>query len=237
VAITKFLPSYAGLLFQQELSALEMVLKGANHPVIAILGGKKVSTKYKLIQNIADKVDYIILGGAMANTALASLGYDMGKSYVEYEFLDEVKDLVQKIGLQKLRLPNDFIVQNIGAIEARNLDSLKKEDMIGDIGPKTVIQWNNLINQCKTLVWNGPMGIYENPHFNKASEDMADYISNRTNNGKLFSLVGGGDLVAVIRKMGSEQNFSYVSTAGGAFLSLLSGEDLPGIQSLKRDLN
>lgn len=231
-AITSFLPSYAGLLLQEELVNLELGLKAAKHPAVAVIGGKKVSSKYDVLQSLSDKMDCIMLAGGMANTFLAAQGYNLGRSFVEDEFVSRAKKFSEKLGKKKLLLPIDFAVIDDGNVRIVDLKDIGPQDIIGDVGPQTIFHWCEVIGQSKTVLWNGPLGIYEDVRFSAGSDMLARFIAKQTGGGELYSLAGGGDSVAVIGKNGLSNAFSYVSTAGGAFLEWLSGKPLPGIKAL-----
>jgi len=231
-AVTHFLPSYAGLLLQEELTSLELGLKAAKHPAVAVVGGKKVSSKYEVVQSLINKMDCIMLAGGMANTFLAAQGYDLGKSFVEKEFLPEVNKFLKEMGKDKLLLPLDFTVVNEGKVRVVDLKDITSQDVIGDIGPQTLFHWCEVIKQSRTLLWNGPLGIYEDVRFSAGSDMIARCIAKQTVKGELYSLAGGGDVIAAIEKNGLADSFSYISTAGGAFLEWLADGSLPGIDAL-----
>jgi phosphoglycerate kinase len=233
-AITEFIPSYAGLLLQEELMHLESALKSNNSPRIAIVGGKKVSTKYKILESLCGYVDFFILTGGMANTFLAATGHNVGDSFVEDDFMVKSGEFIKSLGKDKVFLPSDFAILRDEAVKIVNLDELRKGDVICDIGPETMSNIYNVINQAKTVLWNGPVGIYEDHRFCTGSDMIARIIAKNTERGDLHSVVGGGDLLAVLSKNCLKDSFSYVSTGGGAFLEWLSGDEMPGISALNR---
>lgn len=233
-AITEFLPSYAGLLLQEELMHLEAGLKSNNRPRIAIIGGKKVSTKYKVLESLTHYVDCFVLTGGMANTFLAAGGHNLGDSFVEKDFVEKSRQFRESVGRDKLFLPSDFAILRDDAVQIVNLDEIQKGDIICDIGPDTLSKIYNIVNQAKTVLWNGPVGIYEDPRFSVGSDMLARIIAKNTQKGELHSIVGGGDLLAVLSKNSLNGSFSYVSSGGGAFLEWLSGDEMPGISALNR---
>ncbi len=236
VGITKYLPSYAGLCLDEELHALKDVLINPKHPVIGIIAGSKVSTKIDLLLNLLNKLDYLFVGGGMANTLLCAQGYKIGKSLVENDYLDIAKTILQKAESSKCRLilPTDVVVAkelkpNTSA-KIVDINMIDNEQAIYDIGPKTIEKLRSILQLCKTVLWNGPVGVYEIPMFAHGSTAIAKTITEYTKLKKLISVAGGGDTIAVIAK--DITNFTYVSTAGGAFLEWLEGKTLPGIKAL-----
>lgn len=232
VAVTRYLPSYAGLLLQEEVESLQRGLGVALRPAVAIVGGKKVSSKYKVLQSLLSQMDCVLLAGGMANTFLAAMGYNMGKSFVESDVIVQVKKLIHEVEKGRLLLPVDFTVMNKNGSKVVDLGDISADDVIGDIGPNTLFHWCEVIRQSKTVLWNGPLGIYEDSRFSAGSNMLARFIAKRTANKDLYSIVGGGDVVAVVQNNGLSNSFSYVSTAGGAFLEWLEGSELPGIKAL-----
>lgn len=227
VGVAKYLPSVAGFLFQQEVRELNRVLCEPEHPLVVIIGGVKVSTKIKVIEKFLKKADKLLIGGALPNTIFAAKGIDMGKSFVEREMFK----VVEKLDLKdpKLQLPNDFICQN-GEISIRTINAIRENEAVFDMGPRTVEMFCESIKQAKTIVWNGPLGVIEKKPFDKGTEVIAKAIVES----EAYSIIGGGDLGAFIRKLGLEKKFNYVSTGGGAMLEYLVNETLPGIEALKK---
>ncbi len=233
-AITHVLPSVAGFNLQKEVAYLERCLSHPAHPVTAIVGGSKVSTKLSLLENLAQKVDILVIGGAMANTFLAAQGHTIGASVFEPAFLPMARKVLATPGVT-LVLPQDVIVAS--HLEAdhgihRNLDSIQKDEKIFDIGPNTVQHIISLLYSSKTIVWNGPVGAFEYPPFEKGTWNIAQALANVTSQGVL-TVAGGGDTLSALNSLGLKDQLSHVSTAGGAFLEWLEGKDLPAIQALR----
>ena len=238
VGVTNFLPSFMGTHLEKEIEALEGVLNNPNKPVAAIIGGSKVSTKIDVINFLLKKMDIIIIGGAMANTFVAAKGLDVGKSLFEKECIDLAKELIEKSQNNNcnLILPTDFIVsKNIkknAEYTTANFDSLPHNMMALDIGPKSIELINKNINNCKTILWNGPLGAFETYPFDKGTNKVASHVSSLTKQKKILSVAGGGDTVSALNNAKVLNDFSYVSTAGGAFLEWLEGKVLPGIEPI-----
>ena len=239
--LAKYLPSCAGKLMEAELKALESVLGQPKRPVVTIVGGAKISTKIALLENLIEKVDCIIIGGAMANTFLFSKGFNVGRSLVEESLKPTALKILNKAEKYscKVILPTDVIIakelsQN-APTSVVSANECPENYMILDAGPSTV----DIIKQCicsaKTILWNGPLGAFEVSPFDEATSKAAKYASEKTKNGDLISVAGGGDTVAALNKAGVTKSFTYVSTAGGAFLEWLEGRDLPGVACLKED--
>ena len=238
VGVTNFLPSFMGTHLEKEINALESVLNNPNKPVAAVIGGSKVSTKIDVINFLLKKMDFIIIGGAMANTFVAAKGLNIGKSLFEQNCINLAKELIEKSKNNncKLILPSDFIVsknlkQNVENITV-NFDEIPSDMMALDIGPKSIEEINENINYCKTILWNGPLGAFETYPFDKGTNKVASHVSSLTKQKKILSVAGGGDTVSALNNAKVLNNFSYVSTAGGAFLEWLEGKVLPGIESL-----
>lgn len=238
VGIANLLPNCVGCLMEAELLNLEEILSKPKGPVIAIVGGSKVSTKIDLLMNLIKKVDTLVITGGMANTFLRAQGHNIGKSIFEQNLLetaDKIRKLAQKESCQ-LILPSDVIVA--GSLkrdvpwELFEATKCPENQMILDIGPKTVNNIKQAINRSQTLIWNGPMGAFEVYPFNKATDDVATFVSQLTQKGKLISVAGGGDTISALKSTRSESKFSYISTAGGAFLEWIEGKKLPAIESL-----
>ena len=238
VGVTNFLPSFMGTHLEKEIKALEGVLNNPKKPVAAIIGGSKVSTKIDVINFLLKKMDIIIIGGAMANTFVAAKGLDVGKSLFEKECIDLAKELIEKSQNNNcnLILPTDFIVsKNLkknAEYTTANFDSLPHNMMALDIGPKSIELINKNINNCKTILWNGPLGAFETYPFDKGTNKVASYVSSLTKQKKILSVAGGGDTVSALNNAKVLNDFSYVSTAGGAFLEWLEGKVLPGIEPI-----
>tara|TARA_B110000008_G_scaffold19543_1_gene18049 strand:+ start:3236 stop:4426 length:1191 start_codon:yes stop_codon:yes gene_type:complete len=238
VGIANLLPNCVGCLMEAELLNLEEILSKPKGPVIAIVGGSKVSTKIDLLMNLIKKVDTLVITGGMANTFLRAQGHNIGKSIFEQNLLetaDKICKLAQKESCQ-LILPSDVIVA--GSLkrdvpwELFEATKCPENQMILDIGPKTVNNIKQAINRSQTLIWNGPMGAFEVYPFNKATDDVATFVSQLTQKGKLISVAGGGDTISALKSTRSESKFSYISTAGGAFLEWIEGKKLPAIEAL-----
>ncbi len=237
--LTHHLPSYAGRAMQAELEALEKGLGNPQKPVVAIVGGAKVSTKIDLLQNLVKRVDCLVIGGGMANTFLAANGDDVGKSLCEHDLADTARAIAaaaSEAGCVIL-LPADAVVAKAFKAGAESevlpVDRIPTEGMILDVGPATVGMIEEWIDKAKTLVWNGPLGAFEIAPFDKATVEAARHAAKRTQGGELVSVAGGGDTVAALAHAGVTDDFSYVSTAGGAFLEWMEGKPLPGVDALK----
>lgn len=238
--LAHLLPAFAGRTMQAELDALEKGLGSPEKPVVAIVGGAKVSTKIDLLQNLVAKVDALVIGGGMANTFLAAQGKDVAKSLCEHDLADTAKNILaaaEKAGCA-IVLPTDAVVAREFKANAANevvsVDAVPADAMILDVGPDTVKAVNQWIDKAKTLVWNGPLGAFEIAPFDKATVAAAQHAAERTKAGSLVSIAGGGDTVSALNHAGAEEAFTYVSTAGGAFLEWIEGKDLPGVQVLKQ---
>lgn len=236
--VTKFLPSFAGRLMEAELNALNAALEHPDRPVGAIIGGSKISTKLDLLSNMINKVDVLIIGGAMANTFLAAQDVKIGKSLQEADMHETARDIMEKAKEQncKILLPVDVVVaaelKNNPATQTVDVHAVPDNQMILDVGPKTVKLLNKYLAELKTLVWNGPLGAFEFTPFDKATNEVAQEAAKLTKAGKLKSIAGGGDTVSALKHAGVINEMSYVSTAGGAFLEWLEGKALPGIVAL-----
>ena len=241
-AITAFLPSYAGALMMAELSALDQALGQPRRPVAAIVGGAKVSTKLDLLRNLITKVDMLIVGGGMANTFLLAEGHDIGSSLVESDMIDTataIRKEAAAIGCRFI-LPQDGVVATAFAAHAPNRlvhfsdGHMAENEMILDAGHDAVATVSAAIDECQTLIWNGPMGAFEMHPFDQATTALARHVAKRTDEGALISVAGGGDTIAALNHAQVLNHFSYVSTAGGAFLEWLEGRTLPGVAALLR---
>lgn len=233
--IAHFLPSYAGRLMEEELRALDKTLTHPQRPLMAIVGGSKISTKLPLLEHLIEKVDVLVVGGAMANTFLAALDYNIGASLYEPDLLPTAKHLLSK-GCEIL-LPLDGIVakslEEPETARACLISDLKEDEKILDIGPKTCQRILEKLQSCHTLLWNGPVGVFEIPPFDKGTTLLAAGVGKLTREGSLLSVAGGGDTVAALIHAQVLDDFSYVSTAGGAFLEWLEGKPLPGVVALR----
>jgi phosphoglycerate kinase len=236
--LAQLLPSCAGRLMQAELSALESALGTPERPVLAVVGGAKVSTKLDLLGNLVKKVDMLVIGGGMANTFLAAQGVDVGKSLCEHEMTGTASEILTKAeaaGCQIL-LPSDVVVAREFAANAANETvantACPADAMILDAGPEAVTAIKEAIEKARTLIWNGPLGAFEIEPFATATNAAAAYAAERSAAGKLVSVAGGGDTVAALNKAGAAEDFSYISTAGGAFLEWMEGKTLPGVAAL-----
>jgi len=233
------LPAYAGRAMQAELEALTLALGAPKRPVAAIVGGAKVSTKLELLGNLINKVDYLIIGGGMANTFLFAQGRHVGNSLCEKDMADTAKTILANADKAKCRivLPVDAVVAkelkaNVPAYVV-DVGHVAEDAMILDIGPKSVVMIEEIIGQIKTLVWNGPFGAFETPPFEAATFAIAKTVGFLTRDGKLKAVAGGGDTVAALNAAGVAGQFTYVSAAGGAFLEWMEGKALPGVEALR----
>ncbi len=234
-AITRLMPSAAGFLLIQELECIQSLLASPVSPFVAIVGGAKISTKLDLLLGLLDKVDCLILGGAIANTFLYASGVQIGKSMIEIAFKDKALDILSKAQRQNTRilLPTDFMVKDShGAISLRNLSAINNDEAIMDIGPISSAQIEQIINSSATLVWNGPLGAFETPPYNGATAQLARNVASASANNGLRSVIGGGDTIAALKSAGLLSSPTYTSTGGGAFLQWLEGKSLPGISAL-----
>ncbi len=238
-AIAHLLPAYAGRAMQEELEALNMALHAPERPVTAIVGGAKISTKLDLLGNLMTHVDTLIIGGAMANTFLLALGKSVGKSLVEPDLMATAGDILAKAkaGGRRIVLPVDVVVapKLASGVATRvvAVDDVGATDMILDIGPRSVEQAISVLARSKTLVWNGPFGAFEHEPFDAGTVAVAEAAAELTADGRLVSIAGGGDTMAALNLAGVTGRFTYVSTAGGAFLQWLEGKTLPGVEVLK----
>jgi len=234
--IAKFLPSYSGLQLSSEVDALNKITSKIKRPVTCIIGGSKISTKINIIKNLIPKFDNIIIVGGMANNVLKYKGYPIGKSINEHgcdQIIEEIFNLVKKEKC-KIIYPEDVVVsKNLnGSPKIKNLNNVLKDELILDIGPKTINTITNIIEASNTVLWNGPAGYFENSDFAKGSHEIAKKIVEKNKAKTIYSVAGGGDTVAVLNSVGAVNNFNFVSTAGGAFLEYLEGKELPGIKVL-----
>jgi phosphoglycerate kinase len=238
--VTHHLPSYAGPLLMEEINALRTALEKPQRPTAAVVGGAKVSTKIPVLKNLVAKVDKLIIGGGMANTFLQAHGVNVGKSLSEPEFHETARNIMHAAKAKgcAIVLPSDAVIARefkSGTAHAVVPTLAVPEDaMILDIGPASVAHLSDVLKDCRTLLWNGPMGAFEIPPFGDGTFALARQAAALTKAGKLISVAGGGDTVAALNAAGVTQDFTYVSTAGGAFLEWLEGQELPGIAALTR---
>jgi phosphoglycerate kinase len=239
-ALAKLIPSAAGRLMQAEVEALSAALDNPEHPVAALVGGAKISTKLDVLGNLVEKVDQIIIGGAMANTFLAAKGVDVGKSLCEHEMLDNARAILAKAETAgcEIVLPKDAVVagefKEGAAAKTVSVDAVPADQMILDVGPQSINDLSARLAGLKTLLWNGPLGAFEVRPFDTGTNVVAQEAAKLTQDGKLMSVAGGGDTVAALAHAGVEDEFSYVSTAGGAFLEWMEGKVLPGVAVLRK---
>ena len=237
-AIAHLLPSCAGRLMAEELGALEKALGTPERPVVAVVGGAKVSTKLDLLGNLVTKVDALVIGGGMANTFLAAQGIDVGKSLCEHDLADNAREIAKKAAAAgcEILLPRDVVVARefkAGATsEVVMAEDCPADAMILDAGPDSVAHIAQVFARSKTLVWNGPLGAFEIEPFNAATNAAATKAAELTKAGKLITVAGGGDTVAALNQAGAADDFTYISTAGGAFLEWMEGKTLPGVAAL-----
>jgi len=239
--ITRFLPSFAGRAMEAELKALERALGSPDRPVAAVVGGAKVSTKLGVLSHLVSKVDHLIIGGGMANTFLAARGVNVGKSLCEHELTGEANaifDRAEEAGCT-IHLPYDVVVAkefapNPPGVRTVNVHEVVADEMILDIGPAAVEALADVLKTCRTLVWNGPLGAFEMPPFDEATVALAKTAAALTKEGSLVSVAGGGDTVAALNHAGVAGDFTFVSTAGGAFLEWMEGRTLPGVAALEQ---
>ena len=239
-AITKYIPSYFGLQISQEITALEKITNKIEKPVSLVIGGSKISTKFKIINNLIKKFDNIIIVGGMANTILKHMGKNVGKSICENDSSALVKDIFENSKKYncEIIIPSDVIVSSDlnGIGNEKDVDAVMDDEMILDIGPKTISSVEKIINKSKTVLWNGPAGYFENPNFQNGTKKILEAISTGTENKNIFSVAGGGETVAAINKFKKSNSFTFISTAGGAFLEYLEGKTLPGIKALNQNV-
>jgi phosphoglycerate kinase len=233
------MPAFCGRAMQAELEALSRALENPARPLAAVVGGAKVSTKLELLGNLTKKVDFLIIGGGMANTFLAAQGKKVGKSLCEHDLLDTAREILKNATANKCQivLPVDGVVAQEFRAHAPShvvgVDHIGDADMMLDAGPKSVAEVESVLTACKTLVWNGPFGAFEIEPFDAATNAVARYAARLTDERKLLSVAGGGDTVAALNHAGVGEKFTYVSTAGGAFLEWLEGKVLPGVEALR----
>jgi phosphoglycerate kinase len=240
--VTHYLPSYAGRAMEAELKALERALGNPERLVAAVVGGAKVSTKLAVLGHLVGKVDHLIIGGGMANTFLAARGIAVGKSLCEHDLTSEANAIMDRADESgcTVHLPYDVVVAkafapNPPSMRTCNVHEVQPDEMILDVGPEAVEALSDVLKVCRTLVWNGPLGAFETPPFDAATVALAKTAAALTKEGSLVSVAGGGDTVAALNHAGVTQDFSFVSTAGGAFLEWMEGRTLPGVAALERE--
>jgi len=237
--VARRLPAGAGRLMQAELQALETALGAPERPVTAVVGGAKVSTKLELLGNLVGKVDHLVIGGGMANTFLLAQGHEIGTSLAERDMTDTAAEILEKAKAQgcHIHLPRDIVVarefREGAAHEVLPAEACPADAMILDAGPDTVDHLRSVFAASRTLIWNGPLGAFEIAPFDTATNDAAKAAAEATRAGKLITVAGGGDTVAALNRAGAAQDFTYISTAGGAFLEWMEGKTLPGVAALE----
>ena len=235
--VTNFLPSYSGLQFDLEVNALKKITSEIKKPITCIIGGSKISTKINIIKNLIPKFDNIIIVGGMANNIIKYMGNNIGKSLQEENSDPVIKEifLLSETGNCKITYPEDIVVGNNlkRDPQIKELTEVSSEEMILDIGPKTIKVISDIIDESNTILWNGPAGYFENQNFANGSIKIAKKIIENNKSNKIYSVAGGGDTVSLLNNLNSINDFNFVSTAGGAFLEYLEGKELPGIKALK----
>ena len=238
--LARRLPAYAGRQMEAELAALEKALGAPEHPVAAVVGGAKVSTKLDVLNHLVTKVDHLIIGGGMANTFLAARGVNVGKSLCEHDLTgtaEQILETADRAGCT-VHLPYDVVVASEfkpnPATRTVNVHEVGADEMILDVGPAATEALADVLKTCRTLVWNGPLGAFETPPFDVATVSLARTAAALTREGSLVSVAGGGDTVAALNQAGVSGEFTFVSTAGGAFLEWMEGRELPGVAALNR---
>ena len=234
--VTNFLPSYSGLQFDLEVNALRKITSEIKKPISCIIGGSKISTKINIIKNLIPKFDNIIIVGGMANNIIKYMGNNIGKSLQEENSDHIIKEilLLSETGNCKIIYPKDIVVGNNlkGDPQIKELNEVSSDEMILDIGPKTIKVISDIIDESNTILWNGPAGYFENQNFANGSIKIAEKIIENNKSNKIYSVAGGGDTVSLLNSLNSIDDFNFVSTAGGAFLEYLEGKELPGIKAL-----
>ena len=234
--ICKYLPSFSGLQLDLEVAALNKITDEITKPITCIIGGSKISSKIDVIKNLIPKLDNIVIVGGMANNFIEYFGNNIGKSIKEKNCEQIIKEIISLSKQKECRIiyPDDVLVSKTlsGSSQNKELDQILFDEMILDIGPKTIKKIINIIENSKTILWNGPAGYFENPNFAKGSIEIAKKIMENNKSNKIYSVVGGGDTVSLLNNLKAVGNFNFVSTAGGAFLEYLEGKKLPGITAL-----
>ena len=238
VEISKFLPSFSGLQLDLEIDALTKITSEITKPITCIIGGSKISTKIEILKNLIPKFDNIIIVGGMANNFIEYFGHNIGKSIKEKNCALIIEEIISLSKKEKCEItyPEDVLVSKDldGSCKKKELNEILDDEMILDIGPKTINKLKNIINSSNTILWNGPAGYFENPNFANGSIEIAKTIINNNKLNKIFSVVGGGDTVSLLNSIKAVDSFNFVSTAGGAFLEYLEGKKLPGITALNQ---
>ena len=234
--ITKYIPSYCGLQFIEEINALKKITSEIIKPVTCIIGGSKISTKIKIITNLIKNFDNIIIVGGMGNAMLKNTGINIGKSLCDDGYKNLVEEILTKSKTHscKIYYPLDVVVSKEldGNGTIKEINEVNNDEMILDIGPKTIVSIKNIVDRSNTVLWNGPAGYFENPNFSNGTKEILEIIAHKKSKGKIYTVAGGGETVAVINKFNKLATFNFVSTAGGAFLEYLEGKELPGIKAL-----
>ncbi len=234
--ITKYIPSYCGLQFVEEINALKRITSEIKRPVTCIIGGSKISTKIKIISNLIKDFDNIIIVGGMGNAMLKNTGINIGKSVCDDGYKNLVGEIIKKSEAHncKIYYPLDVVVSKTldGNGTIKEINEVNNGEIILDIGPKTIESIKNIINDTNTVLWNGPAGYFENPNFANGTKKILEIIAEKKLKGEIYAVAGGGETVAVINKFNKLDTFNFVSTAGGAFLEYLEGKELPGIKAL-----
>ncbi len=238
-AITRYLPAYAGGAFSKEVHALTAATETPKHPVIGIVGGSKISTKIAVLRNLIEKLDVLVLGGGIAHTFLQAEGFNIGRSICEPDQLDVARETIARAKEKRITiyLPEDAIVvddfETFSGNKVRDIDAIQSNEIILDIGHKTIEKITYFLNQCATVLWNGPLGLFEHSPYDQGTLSVARVVAQLTTAGKIFSVAGGGETVAALNRAQCADKLSYVSTAGGAFLEFLEGKCLPGVMALE----
>jgi phosphoglycerate kinase len=238
--VARILPSVAGRLLEAELNALGKALEVPTHPVAAVIGGAKVSTKLGVLKNLVRRVDVLVIGGGMANTFLAAQGYEVGSSLCEHDLVSTARAVLDEAQASSctVMLPTDVVVaqqlKECAVTTIVPVTAVPRDHMILDMGPQSVADVMRRLKECRTVVWNGPLGAFEIAPFDVATVTVAQSVADLTGSGVLLTVAGGGDTIAALRRAGVHERFSYVSSAGGAFLEWLEGKPLPGVEALKR---
>ena len=236
--ITKFLPAFAGKSMRKELEALQLALATPIRPVFAIVGGSKVSTKIELLNNLVTKVDLLAVGGGMANTFLSAKGHYFGNSLVEKSLHQTALEIIKNAEQEKCQLLLPFDVTVSEKLDSgcpnydKDVEDIKENEMALDIGPGTVAKWKRSLSMSKTVIWNGPVGAFETNPFDRGTTNLANFVAKLAKEGKITAVAGGGDTIAALNLANVVQDFTHVSTAGGAFLQWLEGKPLPGVTAL-----
>jgi phosphoglycerate kinase len=234
--ITKYIPSYCGLQFIEEINALKKITSEITKPITCIIGGSKISTKIKIISNLIKIFDNIIIVGGIGNAMLKNTGINIGKSVCDDGYKNLVGEILEQSKTHNCSIyyPLDVVVSKelSGNGTIKEINEINNDEMILDIGPKTIASIKNIINNSNTVLWNGPAGYFENSNFANGTKEILEIISNKRSKDKIYSVAGGGETVAVINRFNKSNSFNFVSTAGGAFLEYLEGKELPGIKAL-----